>query len=352
MKKFLLVLMLTMQSIELLAETKTAASIYQEAVETDKKLYIAEWPFKFNKKETIYASKHIDMAQASDEDIKQRYMRMVHAALLGEKQVDVLLDRINTFSEHTPELIAYIESHFTKKQALSVAVKHISIYGSYLYNGEDPDDVDLLLIVDSPVAIFEHIEVPAEQIFEVAPGQSFPKVSYQVMDLNTYQNAQKPPKDASISRSEKMAQQGLTVAGAWYFTIYGFDLRYDNPKKLTKHMKINYLNKAFNTLNAAGSRLYKTVYKVIPEESERVRLRKVVSRILITDFIIPRLSPTLPTSLDEYEDLYADIREIDDADQSKWQDLEKRLEEIYLQKLQQLLSLAEKYSKIDQVEAK
>lgn len=95
----------------------------------------------------------VKASQPSEIDITNRYTRMVHAALLGKEQVGILLDRINRFSARIPELIDYTEEHLQTIYQARNTVQHISIYGSYLYNEKDPDDIDLLVVVDSSVML-------------------------------------------------------------------------------------------------------------------------------------------------------------------------------------------------------
>ena len=205
----------------------------------------------------------------------------------------------------------------------------------------------MLIVVDSSYPIFEHVDVNSEIITGI-PGL-YPKFSFQVIDYNTYLESLANATSFYLTRAEKMALQHVAVASAWYFTIYGYDFRFDAPSNLTEVTKINYLNKSIVSLHAAGARLYRSVYNIIPYESERIRLRKVVSRILITDFLIPVLDKSIKATPSVYSNLYDEIRLIKDHEMSKWKKLEKKVNSLYFKKLEQLLSIAEKQGKLGEV---
>lgn len=329
-------------------EGNDVESLYETAVETKNKMFVANWPFKFKSVDQLYDLNFSQVDPYSQEEIERHYNRMLHAHFFGKEFSKEMVLRVRDFCEYVPSIITYIEG-LSQKYHANISVQHISIYGSFLYNAVDPDDVDLLIVVDSPTPIFDHIEIPAADIVGEKEAATLPKISFQILDYNTYISAQRSKKE--ITRAQNIAQQQLAVAGSWYLTIFGFDLRYDELAKLKPRTKLNYLNKAFSTHRAAGSRLYKEVYRTIPMETERIRLRKVVSRLMITDFLLASLDASVEASPEIYHTFYDEIRDAEDYEQQKWIDLENKIENLYFQKLRELLLLANKYSKIDQVEA-
>lgn len=347
MKKSLTFLLLLAFSISIDIQGANAASpevkaVHQIAMKSDNKLPMPSWSFEFQNNDRLYQEPITEIDIHSQLDAKERFYRMLHALYLKPNNTKDMLDRAHSVSSFIPQII----SHVNKKMHVSGKVQHISIYGSFLYNMVDPDDVDILIIVDSPNPVFEHADVDSKLI---TGSDKFPKFSLQVIDYNTYQTAVSHFDSENLPRSEKLALQHIAVGSAWYFTIYGFDFRFDNPNSLKQNTKANYLNKSIVSLNSAGARLYKSAYSYLPFESEKIRLRKVVSRILITDFLIPVLDTSVAATPSTYTMLYNEIRQTKDSDKKKWKDLESRIQNLYFKKLEQLLTIAEKHGKLNEI---
>lgn len=331
---------------------KEAKEMYEHAVKTGNKVFTAIWPYEFSEQDDLYGVL-ADIDMKDKDNASKRYNRMLHISYLSSSQIKKMTSRVNALAEHVPTIVSYIEREFSKKLFHQISVQHLSVYGSYLYNETDPDDVDLLIVVDSQKAICEHLEISASAVLGNA-GAKIPTLSFQVMDYNTYLFAKVQTKNpfASLSRGEKLALQQLTVVANWYYTLYGFDLRYENAKSLKAYMKINYLNKAFNTLNGAGARLYKSALSALPNETDPVRLRKVVSRLLITDFLLTVLDKKYASSSKTFDQLYKEIRKINVNDYSKISTMTAKVEQLYLQKLKYMLMLAEENKKLDYLESR
>lgn len=352
MKKFLVtcsLLLLGFLPLNIEA-VKTPKTLYKIAKETKKKLPEANWPYQFNAAEGIFDINHVEIDPNDKVETKVRYERMLHFLFFNYKNSDAYLDRIESVSNYLPDCIDYIEKKLREIYLENTHVLHISIYGSFLYNIIDPDDVDMQIIVESPVPIFEHIEASFTEITGQPNVAHLPVFSFQIIDYMTYKNAKKKSHANFLTRGEKIALQHSAMAASWYFTVYGLDLRFDPPSELKVNTKSNYLYRAFNTLNAAGSRLYKSAYAIIPPESDRVRLRKVVSRILITDFMIPAIDPAAVKKPQIYENFYKEIRNLKDSDKKKIRHLEDRIRKLYFQKLDHLLRLSDKQGKIENIE--
>ncbi len=344
---FLLLFLFSVSYIDLEAAIKivpspAVKSLIQTAKKSSNNLARPAWPFQFDE-DRLFQEPLNEIDKDSKENAEERFYRMLHALYLKPKNTKEMLDRAYSVSTFIPQIISYVN----KKMDVSGKVQHISVYGSFLYNMTDPDDIDMLVIVDSQEPIFEHEEVDSK----VITGKTglYPKFSFQVIDYNTYQVAMSHAELPYLPRSEKMALQHIAVGSAWYFTLYGLDFRFDNPSSLKDVTKTNYLNKSVVSLNAAGARLYKSAYLVIPYESERVRLRKVVSRILISDFLIPVLDKSVKATPDVYTKIYDDIRIVKDHETKKWKSIEKRVQALYFQKLEQLLTIAEKQGRLDEI---
>jgi hypothetical protein len=350
MKKFI-----TLFSVLILVTTSsiyglTATEVYEKAIVTNTKLFTANWPDKFTKKNTLFES-ILNIDSSDHDDIVNRHERMIHTAYLTDDQIVQMINRVEEFSENVPDLVPYIQDKINNLyHDENLTIQHISIYGSYLYNEIDPDDVDLMIVVDSKFTIFRHIELPATTILG-SKGIYLPKISFQIIDYNTYLVAQNKIRKKSpvLSQGEKVALQQLTLAGGWNFCIFGFDFRYDLPNKLSENMKLNYLKNAFICLSKAGARLYKTPLSNLPPETDLVRLRKVVSRILITDYILTVLNKTDAEAEETYSSLYDEIRGIQNYEHEKMNIIAGKIENLYLKKLKQILLLAETNNKLDQL---
>ncbi len=277
---------------------------------------------------------------------------MLHVSNLNAPQIKKMIARVDNLAENAPEIISFVGKEISKICYHTVSVQHLSVYGSYLYNEQDPDDIDMLVVVDSPTIICEHLEYPSSTVLGAKKGVLFPKLSFQVMDYNTYLYAKESRDLSHLTRGEKLALQQLTVVANWYYTIYGFDLRFENTKSLKMYMKENYLNKAFNTLNGAGARLYKSASSILPYETEPVRLRKVISRLLITDHILSVFDKTFVSSAKVYDQLYNEVRQLKDYDYDKFGAMTAKIESLYLSKLNQLLKVAEKHKKLEYLESR
>jgi predicted nucleotidyltransferase len=351
MKKTIVMFMLFIQCCTI-SYAGEAQKVYEKAMKTGNKVFTANWAYEFQDQDNLFGI-FADIDMTDKDNANKRYNRMLHIPYLNSGLIKKMTGRVSDFAENVPEITSFIEREISKRFFHQVTVQHISIYGSYLYNEIDPDDVDLLIVVDSPITLCEHLEFPASMILE-DKGARLPTMSFQIMDYNTYLFAKVNTKNpfANLPRGEKLALQHLTVVASWYYTIYGFDLRYENAKSLKSYMKLNYLNKAFNTLNAAGARLYKSALSALPNETDLVRLRKVVSRILITDYIVTVLNKQYANSPKSYDQLYKEIRTIKEGDFSKIGALTIKIEKLYLKKLSQLLELAEKYKKLDYLDSK
>lgn len=324
---------------------------YNNAIEKGEKIFSATWPFEFQNKDHLYDfSSKINLNDKNNASL--RYKRMLHIKMLTNSKAKKMMARLDNFSKNASTLVSYIEKEIFNQLGLQATVQHVSIYGSYLYN-DNPDDIDLLVVVDSPQTIFLHLEVPATTVFGLN-GLLFPKLSFQVIDYNTYLYAKehsKMPFD-HLPRNEKLALQQLTVAANWHYSIYGFDLRYNNPSSLETYMQENFLHKAFITLNGAGERLYKTAYAYLPYETDPVRLKKVVSRLLITEFSISALKKSFVSPKKVYDNLYAEIKNLKESDSENISIVSKKIENLYLKKLKQLLELADEHQKLNELKAK
>ncbi|MBA3284782.1 MAG: hypothetical protein H0U27_06955 [Nitrosopumilus sp.] len=342
---FLLLILFSLTQIAMEAAI-SASPIVKELVQTSKnssnKLPMPSWAFEFED-ELLYQEPLEQIDKDSKEDAQKRFNRMLHSMYLKLENSKKLFERAHSVSAYIPKINSYIKS----KMDIYGEIQHVSIYGSFLYNMTDPDDVDMLIVVDSPYPVFEHADVNSEIITGI-PGL-YPKFSFQVIDYNTYLNSLGKATSSYLTRAEKMALQHVAVASAWYFTIFGYDFRFDTPSNLTEVTKVNYLNKSIVSLNAAGARLYKSAYSYLPYESERIRLRKVVSRILISDFLIPVLDKSIKATPSVYSNLYDEIRLIKDHEITKWKKLEKKVNSLYFKKLEQLLLIAEKQGKLDEI---
>ncbi len=348
MKKNLTLFLLFLFSISHIGvEAATSTSpIVKDLVQISKKstnkLPEPSWPFTFED-EHLFEEPLQQIDKDSKKDAQKRFNRMLHSMYLNPENSKEMFERAYSVSAYIPQISAYIKN----KMYIYGEVQNVSIYGSFLYNMTDPDDVDMLIIVDSPYSVFEHVDVNSEIITGI-PGL-YPKFSFQVIDYNSYLESLANATSAYLTRSEKMALQHVAVASAWYFTIYGYDFRFDNPSSLAEVTKVNYLNKSIVSLNAAGARLYKSAYSYLPYESERIRLRKVVSRILISDFLIPILDKSIKATPAVYTKLYEEIRLIKDHETAKWKKIEKKVNALYFKKLEQLLSIAEKQGKLGEI---
>ncbi|MBA3602301.1 MAG: hypothetical protein H0W50_01345 [Parachlamydiaceae bacterium] len=345
---FLLLCLFSTSQIEMDAAVKSASPVVKELLEvskkSSKKLPMPSWSYIF-KNESLYHS--IDDKDIIDKEFKKdaqkRFDRMVHTLYLNPINKKEMFERAHSISAY----IAQIESYMKNKMNIAGKVQHISVYGSYLYNMNDADDIDMLIVVDSPIkTIFEHADVDSKII---TGNANLPKFSFQVIDYNTYIASLAHANSPYLTRNEKLALQHIAVGSGWYFTIYGYDFRFDDPHNLKDNTKVNYLNKSIVSLNAAGARLYKSGYSYLPYESEKIRLRKVVSRILISDFLIPVMDNSIKATPTIYAELYADIRLIKDHETVKWKSIEKRINKLYFKKLEQLLSIAEKQGKLDEI---
>lgn len=332
---------------------KNSQDVYDAAVKSGNKVFTATWPYQFKENDNLYGLL-TDINMNDKDNATKRYSRMLHTSYLNAAQIKKMQARIDSFAENTPTIISFIEKEISKTYHHTASAQHLSVYGSYLYNEKDPDDVDMLVVVDSPYTIFDHLEFSSSTVLGSKKGALFPKMSFQVMDYNTYLYAKEQTKDPSayLTRGEKMALQQLTLVANWFYTVYGFDLRFENTKSLKAYMTENYLNKAFNTLNGAGARLYKTAASPLPYETEPVRLRKVVSRLLITDYIISVLNKSYASSPKTFDQLYNEIRILKDYDYDKFGPMTAKIESLYLDKLNKLLKLAEKHKKLDYLEAR
>lgn len=344
---FIVLFLLSLSFVDLKAAPKKKISpevkeLIQVSQKSSNKLPLPTWPYQFDN-ERLFQEPLNDIDKDSVKEAQERFYRMLHALYLKPKNTKEMLERAHSVSAYIPEIDSYVKN----KMFISNKIMHISVYGSFLYNMTDPDDVDMLIIVDSPYTIFEHADVNSEKI----TGKSglYPKFSFQVIDYNSYMLALGKTDSTYLSRAEKMVLQHVAVGSSWYFTIFGLDFRFDNPNSLTDVTKVNYLNKSIVSLNGAGARLYKSAYSSLPFESERIRLRKVVSRILISDFLIPVLDKSIKATPTVYTNLYDEIRLIKDHENKKWKSVEKKIQKLYFQKLEQLLSIAEKQGKLDEI---
>lgn len=329
---------------------KQAQEVYDNAIKSGNKVFATTWPYEFMDQDHLYGIL-ADVNMLDKNDARYRFLRMLHASYLNSDQIKKITNRLDAFVTQAPKLVSFIEHELSKKFFHKITVQHLSVYGSYLYNETDPDDIDLLIIVDSPIKICTHLDFPATKV--LGKNVNLPTLSFQIIDYNTYLYAKVQTKNpyAHLSRGEKLALQHLTVVANWYYTIYGFDLRFENTKFLKMHMQINYLNKAFNTLKAAGERLYKVPLSNLPNEKDSVRLRKVVSRLLITDHLLKVLHKSYASSSKKYTRLYAEIRTLKEGDYEKIGLMTAKIEDFYLKKLNRMLKLAEKYNKIDYLDS-
>jgi hypothetical protein len=328
--------------VEAASTSPVVTDLVQISKKSSNKLPKPSWSFAFEN-EGLYQEPMEKIDKDSKEDAQKRFNRMLHSMYLNSANSKEMFERVHSISAYVPKINSYLKN----KMNIYGEVQHISVYGSFLYNMTDPDDVDMLIVVDSPYTVFEHADINSEIITGI-PGL-YPKFSFQVIDYNTYLESLANRTSSYLTRAEKITLQQVAVASAWYFTIYGYDFRFDTPSSLTEITKVNYLNKSVVSLNAAGARLYKSVYNIIPYESERIRLRKVVSRILISDFLIPVLDKSIKATPSVYSKLYDEIRLIKDHEVSKWKKLEKKINRLYFKKLEQLLLIAEKEGKLGEI---
>lgn len=330
---------------------KDAQEIYNDAVKSGNKVFTATWPYQFKQFDDLYGLL-MEVNMNDKANVSKRYNRMLHVSYLNAAQTKKMIDRVDTLAENAPEMTSFIRNQISKLGYHILSVQHLSVYGSYLYNEKDPDDIDMLVVVDSPYTICEHLEFSSSTVLGAIKGAQFPKMSFQVMDYTTYLYAKEQKEMSHLTRGEKLALQHLTVVANWYYTIYGFDLRFENTKSLKTYMKENYLNKAFNTLNGAGARLYKNAFSTLPYETEPVRLRKVVSRLLITDYVLSVLNKSYASSPKTFDQLYNEVRLLKDYDYDKFGPMTAKIESLYLEKLNYLLKLAEKHKKLDYLESR
>ncbi len=335
---FFLILHLNIEADSLNVKEK-----YKFAVDSTYKLPLSGWSFHFQENEHLFNEPLSEINKSSKEEASQRFLRMMHSNYLKNKNTQEMLDRAYLVSKYVPQIISYVKN----EMSISSTVQHISIYGSFLYNMDNPDDVDILIIVDSPYPIFQQREIDSKLI--TGKENLFPNFSLEVQDYNSYQVAMSHSENPHLPRSERLALGQLAVGSTWYFTIYGFDLRYDNLKELRKNTRLNYLKHAIGALKAAGARLYKSIYSHLPPESERVRLRKVVSRILITDFLITHIDHSIKPSPEIFDELHEKIKVTKKGKNKEWKKLEERIQNLYFQKLKELLSIADNLGKLDEI---
>jgi hypothetical protein len=154
-----------------------------------------------------------------------------------------------------------------------------------------------------------------------------------------------------LTRRELLASQQLTAGSNWFLAIYGFDLKYKKPSKLKTYQKSNYLNTAYNILHFAGACLYNAPHTNNYFTSDKLRFRKVISRILVADFIINILNKKAASPSTLFDSLLAEAEKIDGIDSSHTSLLFHKVEALYLQKLKAILDLAEAQHKIDHLVA-
>lgn len=324
-------------------------ALVSKAKTTENKLPKALWNYQLNEKDDLFDPSAITVDNEDLAQLKERYDRMLHATFLKSKDLSENLNNLHELGQHMDKIAVFVEDRLVDMYGTNVAVENISVYGSFLYM-PDPGDVDLQVVVDSPVPIYEHIELPATTILSTLDEGNFPEISLQIIDYQTFVQAKENYDTGQLSRSERIALQQLAFGAEWFYTMYGQDLRFDTNNQIQDYKKDNYLFRAFDTYKAAGARLYKSVYDVLPPESDRVRLRKVLSRLMITDFLINALDKKMVTSPKVYDQLYDQIRAIKEDNGRRWISVEKKIEHIYFQKLKNLLELSEQYGHIEDVE--
>ena len=319
------------------------ATLFSTVTTTELKIPNPEWSYEFKENEELYHSPIQAVNHNSKEDLTSRYENMVHSPFVDNESQKKITEKLFELSAHSEQITSYIKKNFN----LTGEVQNISVYGSYLYNTIDPDDVDLLVIVDGFKDARYHFETTFKNITGVEGN--FPKISLLIMDFNTYVKFMGSADPDPSNYPETLALQHFTMAGSWYLTLYGYNLRLDNLADLEEHTKLNYLRKAFLSAKAAGGRLYKSAYSYLAPESDQKRLHKVVSRILITDFLIQKLKNNKAPSKKRYEILYQRIRTLKEGQTEKLQRIEKRVQNLYSKKLLELFILADKFGKIDEV---
>lgn len=322
---------------------QTVVELYQTAKNTQHNLPIPNWQYQLFEGEDIFQLPIVKVDSHSKSDLQTRYERMLHTKFLSSKSKNVLLDRLYKLSVHTDKIASYIEN----KLYHEVHVQNISVYGSFLYNEIDPDDIDILVIVDGPMRVGHHFETTFEEL--TGEWIYFPKISVQIMDFQTYLKVRNITDFNSLNRPESMALQQLAVASSWYLTLYGYDMRYDNLKTVDEHTKLNFLNKSLLSMKAAGARLYKSAYQYLQPESDQVRLRKVLSRILISDFIIQLLDKSLKPSPETYNKIYQQLRTKNLSKFKNVNKIEEKIQKIYFDKLLELFVIAHKLGKINDI---
>lgn len=315
---------------------------------TENKLPKALWNYQLSDKDELFDPSAITVDNGNLEETKARYDRMLHATFLKSKDLSNNLNNLHELGLHMDKVAVFVEDRLADLYATNVIVENISVYGSFLYMS-DPGDVDLQIVVDSPVSIYEHMELPANAIID-SDGVNFPEISLQIIDYKTFVTAKEHVDTGNLSRSERIALQQLAFGAEWFYTIYGHDLRFDTNDQISDYKKENYLFRAFDTHKAAGARLYKSAYDLIAPESDQVRLRKVLSRLMITDFLINPLNRKMVTPPKIYDQLYDQIRSIKEENGPQWTGVERKIEQIYFQKLKNLLDLSEQYGYLDNVE--
>ena len=348
MKRLIYILILIC-SVSWISPSLDPRTAVEQAQNSDNRRAQAHWNYQFSEEDRLYDNNRNDVDMMDIEDVHTRYNRMFHFPFLSDQQAEESLDRVMAFSQHLPMIIPFLQEELSNLELGDAKIESLSMYGSFLYSIAIPDDIDMFVIVDSPVPVYHHIDIWISEISgEKEDDEVFPILSFQIIDRGTLDRVRnslvEAEKQGVYHSGDKLLSQRLAMGSNWFFTLYGRPLRYDSPEDFSSYRQENHLKKAFDSLKSAGSRLFGQAYTRLSPEPDRVRLRKVVSRIMITDFLLAK--ENLPTS---YSELYQRIREVDDDDAKEWELIQEELEKIYYSRMAILLIRAKQHGRMDQV---